>query len=97
LVVIFPSPNEATQQANEGDQFSQSFRPARTAEKTSPDAVEFHPGDNKVVHHAFIEVDSTNTPYRINLQRYTIDIPAGAKDCAIENRYVLPVDVDTIT
>jgi tetratricopeptide repeat protein len=41
----------------------------------------------------FTEKPPTNTPFRINLLRYTIDIPPGAKDYAIENKYVLPVDV----
>src|SRR5439155_413728 len=44
----------------------------------------------------FTDKPPTNTAFRINLQRYTIDIPAGAKEYAIENRYVLPVDVDLL-
>jgi hypothetical protein len=153
--------------------------PIPNTERRYVRAVEFHPGNNKVVHHAFIEIDSTrqsrhltdrvsppafdgmlvpdsvqmpggqmlgwqpgkppyaspdglswvlepnsdlvlqlhmqpsgkaetvqsavglyftekpptNTPFRINLRRYNIDIPPGAKDYAIENLYVLPVDV----
>ena len=153
--------------------------PIPTSERRYVKAVEFHPGNNKVVHHAFIEIDATrqsrhladqisppgfdgmrlpesvqmpggqmlgwqpgkppyvspeglswvlepnsdlflqlhlhpsgkpesvrssvgfyftdkpptNTAFRINLQRYTLDIPPGAKDYSIENRYVLPVDV----
>jgi predicted TPR repeat methyltransferase len=156
--------------------------PIPTGERRYVKAVEFHPGNNKVVHHAFIEIDATrqsrhltdkvsptgfdgmqlpesvqmpggqmlgwqpgkppyvspeglswvlepnsdlvlqlhlhpsgkpepvrssvgfyftdkpptNTAFRINLQRYTIDIPAGAKDYSIENRYVLPVDVSLL-
>jgi hypothetical protein len=41
----------------------------------------------------FTDKPPTNTPYRITLLRYAIDIPVGAKDYSIENRYVLPVDV----
>jgi tetratricopeptide (TPR) repeat protein len=44
----------------------------------------------------FTDKPPTHTAYRINLKRYTIDIPAGAKDYAIENRYVLPVDLDLL-
>jgi hypothetical protein len=35
----------------------------------------------------------TNTTYRINLNPLLIDIPAGQRDYAIEDSYVLPVDV----
>lgn len=35
----------------------------------------------------------TNTTYRLNLNPLLIDIPAGRKDYAIEDSYVLPVDV----
>jgi tetratricopeptide (TPR) repeat protein len=41
----------------------------------------------------FTDKPPTNIPYRINLLRYAIDIPPGAKEHSIENRYVLPVDV----
>ena len=44
----------------------------------------------------FTETAPTNTAFRINLQRSTIDIPPGAKDYSIENRYVLPVDVSLL-
>jgi len=44
----------------------------------------------------FTDTAPTNTAFRINLQRYTIDIPPGAKDYSIENRYVLPVDVSLL-
>src|SRR6266498_3654838 len=44
----------------------------------------------------FTDTAPTNTAFRINLQRYTIDIPAGAKDYTIENSYVLPVDVNLL-
>ena len=40
----------------------------------------------------FTDQPPTNTPFRINLMRYLIDIPPGARDYAIENRYLLPVD-----
>ena len=44
----------------------------------------------------FSDKPPTNTPYRINLLRYAIDIPPGDKDYAVENRYLLPVDVDLL-
>jgi tetratricopeptide (TPR) repeat protein/mono/diheme cytochrome c family protein len=180
LVVQLPSPY--TLAAEGKDVYRNFLVPIPTAERRFVKAVEFHPGNNKVVHHAFIEVDATrqsrhladhvkppgfdgmqlpesvqmpggqmlgwqpgkppyvspeglswvlepgsdlvlqlhlhpsgkpepvqssvgfyftdnpptNTAFRINLQRYTIDIPAGAKDYSIENRYVLPVDVDLL-
>ena len=36
----------------------------------------------------------TVTPFGLQLGSYTIDIPAGAQDYTIEDRYELPVDVD---
>ena len=44
----------------------------------------------------FTDKPPTNTPFRLNLIRYGIDIPPGARDYWIENRYVLPVDVDLL-
>jgi len=44
----------------------------------------------------FTDTPPTNTAFRINLCRYTIDIPAGSKDYWIENRYELPIDVDLL-
>ena len=44
----------------------------------------------------FSDKPATNTPYRINLLRYAIDIPPGAGEYAVENRYLLPVDVDLL-
>lgn len=38
----------------------------------------------------------TNMAFRINLNPLIIDIPAGSKDYAIHDEYVLPVDVDLI-
>ncbi len=35
----------------------------------------------------------TRTPFGLQLGAYTIDIPAGVRDYAIEDRYELPVDV----
>src|SRR5437016_5281651 len=180
LIVTLPSDYLL---APEGKDVYRNFLvPIPTTERRYVKAVEFHPGNNKVVHHAFIEVDATrqsrhladqvsppgfdgmqlpesvqmpggqmlgwqpgkppyvspdglswvlepnsdlvlqlhlhpsgkpeavqsaigfyftdklptNTAFRINLQRYTIDIPAGAKDYSIESRYVLPVDVDLL-
>jgi Flp pilus assembly protein TadD len=36
----------------------------------------------------------TVTPFGLQLGSYTIDIPAGAKDFLVEDRYELPVDVE---
>ncbi len=44
----------------------------------------------------FTEIPPTNTLYRLQLARYTIDIPPGEKDYRVENSYVLPVDVDLL-
>jgi len=44
----------------------------------------------------FTEKPPTNTAFRINLNPLIIDIPAGVKDYAIEDSYVLPIDVDLI-
>ena len=180
LIVTLPSDYQL---APDGKDVYRNFLvPIPTTERRYVKAVEFHPGNNKVVHHAFIEVDATrqsrhladqasppgfdgmqlpesvqmpggqmlgwqpgkppyvspdglswvlepnsdlvlqlhlhpsgkpepvrsaigfyftdkpptNTAIRINLQRYSIDIPAGAKDYSIENRYLLPVDVDLL-
>jgi tetratricopeptide (TPR) repeat protein len=38
----------------------------------------------------------TNTPSKIALSSYAIDIPAGAKDYAVEDSYELPVDADLL-
>ena len=34
--------------------------------------------------------------FRINLNPLIIDIPAGTKDYAIQDSYILPIDVDLI-
>ncbi|MDB6065323.1 MAG: Tetratricopeptide 2 repeat protein [Pedosphaera sp.] len=44
----------------------------------------------------FTDQPPTNTAFRINLNPLIIDIPAGAKDYAIEDSYVLPIDVNLI-
>ena len=36
----------------------------------------------------------SRTPFGLQLGSYTIDIPAGARDYTIEDRYELPIDVD---
>ena len=180
LIVTLPS--EYLLAPDGKDVYRNFLVPISTSERRYVKAVEFHPGNNKVVHHAFIEIDTTrqsrhladkikppgfegmqlpesvqmpggqmlgwqpgkppylspeglawvlepnsdlvlqlhlhpsgkpepvrstvgfyftdttptNTAFRINLQRYTIDIPPGAKDYSIENRYVLPVDVSLL-
>src|SRR5437016_7070348 len=180
--LIVPLPSDYLLAPDGKDVYRDFLVPVPTSERRYVKAVEFHPGNNKVVHHAFIEVDATrqsrhladqasppgfdgmqlpesvqmpggqmlgwqpgkppylspnglswvlepnsdlvlqlhlhpsgkpeavqsaigfyftdkpptNTAFRIDLQRYTIDIPAGAKDYSIESRYVLPVDVDLL-
>jgi hypothetical protein len=44
----------------------------------------------------FTDQAPTNTPFRIRLCRYDIDIPAGASDYTIERSYTLPVDVSLL-
>ncbi len=44
----------------------------------------------------FTEAAPTNTPFRLYLPQWRIDIPAGAKNYAVENSYVLPIDVDVL-
>jgi len=44
----------------------------------------------------FTEEPPTNFCFRINLTYLPIDIPAGAKDYAVEESYTLPVDVDVL-
>ena len=41
----------------------------------------------------FTEERPTNSAFRINLNALRIDIPAGSKDYAVEDRYTLPVEV----
>lgn len=41
----------------------------------------------------FTDQPPTNTAYRIKLEYYKMDLPAGAKDYAVEQSYVLPIDV----
>ena len=44
----------------------------------------------------FTDQAPTNLPFRLNLAPLTLDIPAGAKDYTIEDKYVLPVDVELL-
>ena len=44
----------------------------------------------------FTDQPPTNAAFRINLNCLRIDIPAGAKDYAVEDSYTLPVDVNLI-
>lgn len=44
----------------------------------------------------FTDTPPTNTPFRINLSRYDIDIPAGASNHVVTQDYVLPVDVQVL-
>ena len=44
----------------------------------------------------FTRQPPTNSAFRINLNALRIDIPAGAKDYAVEDQYTLPVDVNLI-
>ncbi|MBI3852749.1 MAG: tetratricopeptide repeat protein [Verrucomicrobia bacterium] len=44
----------------------------------------------------FTRQPPTNSAIRLNLNALRIDIPAGAKDYAVEDKYTLPVDVNLI-
>ncbi len=44
----------------------------------------------------FTDQPPTRTPAGLRLGSETIDIPAGAREYVVEDRYVLPVDVDVI-
>lgn len=44
----------------------------------------------------FTDTPPARTPMMLRLGRHDIDIPAGARDYSIEDRYVLPVDVEVI-
>jgi len=45
----------------------------------------------------FSDTPPAHTPIGIKLESQTIDIPAGVADYAVEDSYVLPVDVDAIS
>jgi Flp pilus assembly protein TadD len=61
------------------------LHPSGKPEQVQP-AVGFH----------FTEVPPTNTPFLLRLPEWRIDIPAGARDYAVENSCVLPVDVEVL-
>ena len=44
----------------------------------------------------FTDKPPSNTPYKIRLTSFDIDIPAGAKEHVVKDRYVLPVDAEVI-
>ncbi|PYK96593.1 MAG: hypothetical protein DME19_19210, partial [Verrucomicrobia bacterium] len=44
----------------------------------------------------FTEQPPTHTPFLLRLPQWRIDIPAGARDYAVENSYLLPVDVEVL-
>jgi len=44
----------------------------------------------------FTDAPPTNTPAIVNLETYSIDIPAGATDYAVEETMTLPVDTDLL-
>lgn len=58
-------------------------------------------GDEQVVQPEiglfFTDTPPSRTPFGLQLGSYTIDIPPGRTDYAIEDRYVLPVDVEVHT
>ena len=45
----------------------------------------------------FTDTPPTRAPLVVTLQSKTIDIPAGQPDYTIEDRYVLPADIDVVT
>ncbi|HKS38676.1 MAG TPA: tetratricopeptide repeat protein [Verrucomicrobiae bacterium] len=49
-----------------------------------------------VVGFYFTDHPPTNTPFLLRMPEWRIDIPAGASDYAVENSYVLPVDVEVL-
>ncbi|MSU20825.1 MAG: tetratricopeptide repeat protein [Pedosphaera sp.] len=61
------------------------MQPAGKPEMIQP-AIAFH----------FAEKPPTNTPFKIGLSSYAIDIPAGKKDYIIQDSYLLPVDVQIL-
>jgi Tetratricopeptide repeat len=40
----------------------------------------------------FTDRTPTNSPYRVELVRFDIDVPPGTDDYAVENSYVMPID-----
>jgi Tfp pilus assembly protein PilF len=44
----------------------------------------------------FTDRAPTNTPFKIGLRSYDIAIPAGKSDYVLQDRYVLPVDVEAL-
>src|SRR5438876_365690 len=57
LIVTLPS--EYLLAPDGKDVYRNFLVPISTSERRYVKAVEFHPGNNKVVHHAFIEIDTT--------------------------------------
>ncbi|HWX23243.1 MAG TPA: tetratricopeptide repeat protein [Candidatus Binatia bacterium] len=45
----------------------------------------------------FAQTAPTNSAFRINLNPLLIDIPAGQSDYVIEDKYLLPIDVDLLS
>src|SRR5262249_52453574 len=44
----------------------------------------------------FTDQAPTNTAFRLNLNPLTIDIPPGATNYTVEDKYVLPIDVEVL-
>lgn len=44
----------------------------------------------------FTDQAPTNTPFRLNLNPLTLDIPPGATNYVVEDQYTLPVDVEVL-
>lgn len=45
----------------------------------------------------FTDQPPTNTPFKLALDSYRIDVPAGASNVVVEDSYTLPVDVDVVS
>jgi tetratricopeptide (TPR) repeat protein/mono/diheme cytochrome c family protein len=61
------------------------IQPSGKAEKVQP-SIAFY----------FTDQAPTNTPFKIGLSSYAIDIPPGARDYEVRDSYVLPVDVELL-
>jgi len=83
-----------------------SFSPPGLAWTLAPDSdfvlqVHLHPtGKPEVAQPSialyFTDQAPTNAAFRLNLNPLTLDIPAGVKGYSVEDKYILPIDVELI-